>query len=67
MVAIFLFFIMANTDIPFPSTLRKLETQTLQGFSNLKFSHMIDIYEIMPDADIPFLSTLRKPVMQIFL
>ena len=31
MADIFQFFIMADTDIPFPSTLRKPETQTLGG------------------------------------
>ena len=34
---------MADTDIPFPLTLGKLETQTLGGVSNLKFFCMIDI------------------------
>ena len=39
-------FIMADTDIPFPLTLRKLETQTLGGVGNLKFFHMINIEEM---------------------
>ena len=33
---------MLDADIPFPSTLGKLETQTFGG-DNLKFFHMIDI------------------------
>ena len=41
-----IFFIMANADIPFPSTLGKPETQTLGGVSNWKFFHMIDIKEM---------------------
>ena len=70
----FNFFIMANTDILFPSTLGKLETQTLGGGGgNLKFSCMINIFTkwwpffnffIMADADILFLSTLEKPETQ---
>ena len=60
---------MADTDILFPLTLRKLETQTLWEVGNLKFFCMIDIYEIvqpffnffiMADADIPFPLTFRK-------
>ena len=43
----FNFFIMANADIPFPSTLGKPETQTLGGASNLKFFHTIDIYKMV--------------------
>ena len=42
----FNFFIMANADILFPSTLGKPETQTFGGVSNLKFFHTIDINEI---------------------
>ena len=38
-------FIMADADIPFPSKLGKLETQTL-GVSNLKFFCAIDIKEM---------------------
>ena len=34
---------MADTDIPFPLTLRKPETQTLGGVGNLKFFHTMDI------------------------
>ena len=64
----FNFFIMANTDIPFLSTLGKPETLTLGGGQNLKFFHMIDINEmavifnffIMADTNIPFPSTLGK-------
>ena len=73
-VAIFQFFIMADTDIPFPLTLRKMETQTLGGLGNLKFFCTINIYEmaaifqffIMADTDISFPSTLRKPGTQNF-
>ena len=36
---------MANTDIPFPLTPRKLETQT-GGVGNLKFFRTIDINEM---------------------
>ena len=68
----FNFFIMAYSDIPFPLTLRKPETQTLGGVSNLKIFCTLDINElaaifnffIMADADIPFLLTLRKPETQ---
>ena len=44
----FNFVIMTDTDILFPLTLGKLETQTLRvrGFGNLKFFHMIDINEM---------------------
>ena len=42
----FKFFIMADIDIPFPLTLGKPETQFLGEASNLKFFHMIDIYEM---------------------
>ena len=59
MVAIFGFFIMANANILFPSTLGKWEIQTW-GVSNLNFFHMTHIYEmvaifknLMADADIP--------------
>ena len=63
---------MTDADISFPSTLRKLETQALGGFGNLKFFHTIDIYKIvaifhffiMANTDISFLSTLRKPETQ---
>ena len=34
---------MVDADIPFPSTLGKLETQTFGGGGNLKFFHMIYI------------------------
>ena len=37
---------MADTDIPFLSTLGKPETQTLGGVSNLKFFCMIEIYDM---------------------
>ena len=37
---------MADADIPFPLTLRKPETQTWGGVSNLKFFHTIDIKEM---------------------
>ena len=40
------FFIMADSDIPFLSTLGKPETQTLGGVSNLKFFCMININEM---------------------
>ena len=58
---------MADTNIPFLSTLRNLETKTL-GVGHLKFFRTIDIKEmaaifqffIMADTDIPFLLTLRK-------
>ena len=43
----FNFFIIAKADISFPLILRKLETQTLWGVSNLKFFHMINIYEMV--------------------
>ena len=51
---------MADADIPFLSTLGKLETQTFWGVSNLKFFHTIDINEmaaifqffIMADTDV---------------
>ena len=46
MPAIFQFFIMADTDILFPSTLGKLETQTLGWLVIGKFFHMIDIKEM---------------------
>ena len=47
MMAIFKLFIMADTDIPFLSTLGKLEAQTWGGVvRNLKFFHMINIYEM---------------------
>ena len=46
MAAFFNFFIMANADIPFLSTLGKLETQTLGGLVILKFFHTIDINEM---------------------
>ena len=42
----FKFFIMADSDIPFPLTLGKPETQTL-GVSNLKFFHTININEMV--------------------
>ena len=46
MAAIFQFFYNgSHADIPFPSTLRKLETK-LWGVSNLKFFCMIDINKI---------------------
>ena len=45
---------MADTDdIPFPLTLRELETKSLgeggegEGVSNLKFFHVIDIYKMV--------------------
>ena len=38
---------MANSDIPFLSTLRKPETQTLGEVGNLKFVHTINIYEMV--------------------
>ena len=38
---------MANADILFPSTLRKPETQTFGGVSNLTFFHTIDIYKMV--------------------
>ena len=37
---------MADADIPFPSTLGKLDTQTLRGVSNWKFFCTIDIKEM---------------------
>ena len=40
------FFIMADSDIPFPLTLGKKETQPFGGISNLKFFCMADIYEM---------------------
>ena len=47
MAAIFQFFYnMANTDILFLLTLRKPETQTYGGVSNLKFFRTIDINEM---------------------
>ena len=42
----FNFFIMANTDILCSLTFGQLETQTLGGVGNLKFSSMIDIYKM---------------------
>ena len=51
MVAIFQFFIMANTDILFQLTHGKLQTQTIGGVSNLKFKHMIVIYEMVAIID----------------
>ena len=42
----FNFFIMADTDIPFLSTLGKPQTQTLGGFSNLKFFCTININDM---------------------
>ena len=68
MRAIFQFFIMADADIPFPSTLGKPEPQTLGGVSNLKFFIRSILtkcksffnFFIMADADIPFPSTLGK-------
>ena len=68
MAAIFIFFIMAHTDIPFSLTLGKLETQTL-GVGNLncfiqsilkKWQPFFNFF-IMADGDIP--STLGKPEM----
>ena len=48
MAAIFqFFFIMADTDILFLSTLRKPEAETLGGVRNLKFFHTIDINEMV--------------------
>ena len=43
----FRFFIMANTDIPFLSTLKKRETQTLGEVSNLKFFRTINIHKMV--------------------
>ena len=40
------FFIMADADIPFLSTLRKPETQNFGGVSNWKLFHIIDIKEM---------------------
>ena len=37
---------MAKADILFLLTLRKMETQTFEGVSNLKFISTIDIYEM---------------------
>ena len=60
---------MADTNIPFPSTLWKLETKILGEVSNLKFFCIIYIYKmvaifqyffIMADTDILFLSPLGK-------
>ena len=63
---------MAEADIPYLSTLGKPKTQTLEGVSNLKFFHTIDINEmaailiffIMANTDI--LLTLGKPETWIF-
>ena len=64
----FNFVIMANADIPFPSTLGKLETQTLGEliiwhFSVwsilMKWQPFFNLF-IMTDTDIPFPLTLRK-------
>ena len=60
---------MAETDILFLSTLRKPETQTLGGVSNLKFLHVTHIYKmaaifqffIMANSNILFPSSLGKP------
>ena len=68
----FYFFIMANADISFLSTLRKLETQTLGGSVIWNFSVRSILtkwqpffnFFLMADTDIPFLLTLRKPETQ---
>ena len=68
----FNFFIMANTNILFPSTLRKPWTQTLGGSVIWKFSVWLILkkwqpffnFFIMPDTDIPFPSTLGKAEIQ---
>ena len=68
----FNFFIMADSDIPFPLTLGKLETQTLRGsvignfsiWSILKKWQPFFNFFIMADPDIPFPSTLGKPETQ---
>ena len=60
---------MANADIPFLSTLRKLETQTLGGGLVIGNFSVQSIFTkwwpffnffIIADTDIPFLLTLRK-------
>ena len=53
---------MADVDIPFPSTLGKLETQTLGGSVIFLYDQYLqngDTFS-MADTDIPFPSTLRK-------
>ena len=64
----FNFFIMGDTDIPFLSTLRKLETQILRRSVIWNFSVWLIstkwwpffIFFIMADANIPFPLTLGK-------
>ena len=46
MAAIFDFFIMPKANIPFLSTLKKPETQPLEGVSNLTFFCTIYIYKM---------------------
>ena len=63
---------MADSDIPFLSTLGKPETQTLGGVGILKFFRTININKMAAIfqffhngcGDIPFLSTLGKPETQ---
>ena len=67
--------VMADTDILFPSTLGKLQTQTLGGSvignfsvrSVLKKWQLFFNFFIMANTDIPFPLTLRKPETKIFL
>ena len=62
------FFIMADTEILFPLTLGKLETQAFVGSVICNFSVPLIFMKwwpffnffIMANADIPFLLTLRK-------
>ena len=59
---------MADTDIPFPLTLGKAQTQTLEGLVIWNFSIQLIFMKwrpffnffLMADTDIPFLLTLRK-------
>ena len=63
------FFIMADTNFLLPSTLRKLETQTLEGsvIGCFALGHVFGELElffhffIVADTNFLFLSTLRKP------
>ena len=68
----FNFFIMAQVDIPFPSTLGKLETQILERSVIWNFSVRLILMKwqpflnffIMANVDIPFPLTLGKPKTQ---
>ena len=70
----FIFFIMANSDILFPLTLGKLETQTLGGLVIWNFSVPLILMKwepffnffIMTNTDILFPLTLGKPETWIF-